>query len=700
MTAALAPRPDPRVGTVVAGCRLVRPLGSGAMGAVYLAAHEPEGTPVVVKLLAADLLSSEPARARFAREAHALSRLPPHANVVHVLALDLEASPPALVLEYAPGTNLEELLRDRGRLAPLEATRVGRDIARGLAVVHAQGIVHRDLKPANVVLGPDGVAKIIDFGVARDAWLSGITLAGQLIGTTMYLAPEQLADAAEGDPDDPRGDLWSLGAVLYHLAAGRPPFDAGDPVELLDLILEGTFPPLRDVISPPPGLEEVVAQLLERDPRRRYARAAEVARDLEHVLAGLPIDVPGLVAPDGQRASLLGRERIVVGRAPGCALVLDDPTVSPRHAQVRRAPAGAELIDLGSAEGTWTDGRRVDGVVLLRDGQEVRVGQVALAFHDPRARAPRTLPGHAPAWGPALLALAERGDPRLTAWTIERALPRLSLLDVGERALAALLGPAPAAAARDHVAAASARDARDALAWLARVHGADGAPGPGGWPGWWIGRRADLPPQLGACGPAALALDLELPGGPAWSRTLGPLDEVVLLGRDPRCQLRLDSPAVSRLHATLARVDRRWALRSESRQGTLLDGHPVPAALLAPGDRLLLGDAALTARAPAPAPGEWSGRPLDRPWFDALVDLGHPSTASALARDVARSGADVEPLARRLAPTPSAVGPLVERLRAALAERAARARAVLERLPPDAARGLQVEPWDEPLAPA
>lgn len=536
--------------------------------------------------------------------------------------------------------------------------------------------------------------------MARDTWLTGITLASQLIGTTRYLAPERLADAAEGDPDDPRGDLWSLGALLYHLAAGRPPFDADDPVALLDLILEGSFRPLRELIDPPPGLEEVVAQLLERDPRRRYARAAEVAQDLEQVLAGLPVDVPGLVAPDGRRASLLGRERIVVGRAPGCALVLDDPTVSPRHAQVRRAPAGAELIDLGSDEGTWLDGLLVDGAVLLRDGQEVRVGRVPLVFHDPRARASRTPPGHAPAWGPALLALAERGDPRVTAWTIERAAPRLSLLDAGERALAALVGAAPAAAARDLVAAASARDAHDALAWLARVHGADGAPGPGGWPGWWVGRRDDLPGQLGACGPAALVLDLEPPRAPPWSRALGPLDEVVLVGRDPRCQLRLDSPATSRLHATLARVDRRWALRNESRQGTLLDGQPVPAALLAPGDRLLLGDEALTARAPAPAPCEGSARPLDGPWFDALVALGHPSTAAALARDVARAEADVEPLARRLAATPAGVGPLVERLRAALAARAARARATLARLPPDAARGLQVEPWDDPLAPA
>ena len=288
------PRRDARLGLEVAGCRVKSFIAAGAMGAVYLAERLADGALVVVKFLSPDLLSSDVARTRFAREGHALSRVPPHPNVVRVLGVALDAAPPCLVLEYAPGSTLETLIRERGRLAPEDAIRAARDIARGLAVIHAQGLVHRDVKPANVVLTPSGAAKIIDFGVSRDSFLSAITAPGQLIGTSLYMAPEHLAGDADGvdDADDPRGDLWALGAVLYHLLTGDPPFDSGDPVDLLELVVDGQFTPLAEALDAPPpaGLEDVVAQLLEPALRHRYGRAAEVAADLDLVLAGAQVN--------------------------------------------------------------------------------------------------------------------------------------------------------------------------------------------------------------------------------------------------------------------------------------------------------------------------------------------------------------------------------------------------------------------------
>lgn len=561
----------------MAGCRLTSFLAAGAMGAVYLAARERDGATVVVKLMASELLSSDVARARFEREAHALSRLPPHPNVVHVLAVALDAAPPALVLEHAPGETLEARVRARGRLAPLEAARVARDVARGLAVIHAQGLIHRDLKPANVVVGPGGAAKIVDFGVSRDSYLSGITAPGQLLGTTLYMAPERLTGGEDGedgdDPDDPRGDLWALGAVLYHLIAGAPPFDTPDLVELMDLVAAGDWTPLEEVLgaAPPPGLDDVLGQLLEPEPAHRYGRAADVVADLERVLAGQEVELPGLVTAQGapRRAAFRrGVERVVVGRAPGCDLVLDAPSVSARHAQLRRTASGYELIDLRSAQGTTVDGSPVRGPVTPRDGARVRVGQVELAFRDPRGRvaAPADLPPQA-LDAAALDALARQGDLRLVAWHIELAAGR------GEAA-------------------------PEALAWLARTGLAPEVTSAARWAGWWVGRRAELPPQRGPAGPLPELLLEARRGGQALSaRRLAAADVVLHVGRDARCELRLDSPQVSRLHLTLARLHRRWALRNESQHGTLLAGQLTSSAVLAPGDALVVGDVELHLRA-------------------------------------------------------------------------------------------------------
>ncbi len=453
-------------------------------------------------------------------------------------------------------------------------------MARGLAVIHAQGLVHRDLKPANVVLGPDGAARIVDFGVSRDSFLSGITAPGQLLGTTLYMAPERLSGDGDDDApdDDPRGDLWALGAVLYHLVTGAPPFDSGDLGELMDLVEEGAFAPLDEALGAPapPGLEDVLAQLLEPERAHRYGRASDVARDVDLVLAGRPVELPGLVvagAPERRAVLRRGAPRLVVGRAAGCDLVVDDPSVSERHAQVRRTATGFELIDLKSARGTTVDGFPVRGPVTPRDGARVRVGEVELVFVDPRGRA------EAPAASAtevveagALDALARAGDRRLVAWHVERA-------------------------------AGGGEDGRAALAWLAATGLAPPevttAPR---WAGWWVGRRTELPPQLGPrvdadAGADAAEVTLELEarrqGQVIGRRRLGPGDLALHVGRDARCELRLESPQVSRLHLTLARLHRAWAFRNESQHGTLLEGQLASAGVLSPGATLLVGDVEL-----------------------------------------------------------------------------------------------------------
>ncbi|MBX3471079.1 MAG: protein kinase, partial [Planctomycetes bacterium] len=374
---------DPLVGRTVAGCRVERPLGRGGMGAVYLA-RDAAGAQVVVKVLAPEVAHDPAVRRRFAREGDALRRLPPHPALVGLRAVEADAEPPAIVMDHVEGAALSRLSRAPARLAPAAAARAARDVATALAVVHAQGLLHRDVKPANVIVRPDGGATLVDFGVARDAFRTALTRTGHMVGSTHYMAPEQWQGAAL----DARADLYGLGATLYHALTGRPPCTGADPAELMDRVLAGDVAPPRALAPEVPlELERVVLQLLSPDPRFRYARAGDVAQDLEQVLAGGAARYPCLVVAgadaDERRIALLPGRRFTLGRDPGCEVALEHPTVSREHAQLRREEGGWVLRDLRSSYGTRVGDERLTGARALVHGDVVRVGDVRLRFDDP-----------------------------------------------------------------------------------------------------------------------------------------------------------------------------------------------------------------------------------------------------------------------------------------------------------------------------
>jgi serine/threonine protein kinase/tetratricopeptide (TPR) repeat protein len=271
------------VGRALGRYRLVSELGSGGMGTVYLAAvPDKSGASVAVKVVHPHLAARDGYVERFHREAD-LGRRVRHANVVATLdAGTAEVDGVAvrfLAMEYVEGRTLRALLDEMGRLPEELCRHVGREIARALAAIHEAGAVHRDLKPDNVLVTREHVVKVMDLGVARvldDA--ARISQTGAFVGSLLYGAPEQMRKGAELDG---RADLHALGLLLYELATGAHPF--GDEFALVLRRLLGETPSRLGRVDPQlsPFLEELVAQLLEKEPERRPASAADVARILE-----------------------------------------------------------------------------------------------------------------------------------------------------------------------------------------------------------------------------------------------------------------------------------------------------------------------------------------------------------------------------------------------------------------------------------
>jgi WD40 repeat protein len=262
-------------------------LGRGGMGVVYKARQTALNRLVALKMILAGAHAGAGLVSRFRAEAETVARLK-HPHIVQVYEVGEAGGLPYCALEFCDGGSLAERLRD-GPLPAGEAAQVTAKLAGAMHAAHQAGVVHRDLKPANVLLTADGSPKVTDFGLAKclDA-ADGQTRSGDLLGTPSYMAPEQ----ARGSLKEigPATDVYALGAILYELLTGRPPFRAATVMETLDLVRNTEpLPPRQLQPKCPRDLEIICLKCLRKEPGKRYARALELAEDLRRFQNGEPI---------------------------------------------------------------------------------------------------------------------------------------------------------------------------------------------------------------------------------------------------------------------------------------------------------------------------------------------------------------------------------------------------------------------------
>jgi WD40 repeat protein/predicted Ser/Thr protein kinase len=297
---------------------LLEEIARGGMGVVYKARQMSLNRPVALKMILAGALASENDVKRFYSEAEAAATLD-HPNIVPIFEVGQHEGQHYFAMAYVDGSSLAGKLEPAG-WQPRVAARLVRQVAEAVQYAHARGVIHRDLKPQNVLLGADGVPRITDFGLAKRVQDdSNLTATGQILGTPSYMSPEQAAGKTR--EIGPLTDVYSLGAILYALLTGRPPFEGPDVISTISQVM------LREPISPRQmnprvdrDMETITLKCLQKDPARRYTSALALADDLGRFLEGVPI----AARPVGKAEHLLrwGRRNPVVATLAATAVLL------------------------------------------------------------------------------------------------------------------------------------------------------------------------------------------------------------------------------------------------------------------------------------------------------------------------------------------------------------------------------------------
>jgi serine/threonine-protein kinase len=342
---------DARIGSEVAGYRIVSVLGQGGMGTVYLAEQTSPRRNVVVKLLRPDLSRDEAFRQRFVHESEAAASTE-HPNIVPIYSAGEADGVLYIAMRYVEGDDLRHLISNRGPLPPDRAIEIVSQIASALDAAHARGLVHRDVKPGNILLDEGGNAYLSDFGLIKRSQVdTGLTETGQFMGSIEYCAPEQI----RGDEVDGRADVYSLACVLYESIAGRPPFQRDTEVATLYAHLEQDPPRLAsDGSGPVRELDPVVAKAMAKRPSDRYASAGEFARAARHAV-GVTSGERQAAAPRSPRRRILVVAVAVAAALAviGLALALssgDDGTPPSGPAATGSLTNVVQRIDPGTGE--------------------------------------------------------------------------------------------------------------------------------------------------------------------------------------------------------------------------------------------------------------------------------------------------------------------------------------------------------------
>ncbi len=257
-------------------------IGKGGMAIVYRAIDNRTGHSVAIKVLRPEFSQDEEFLSRFQREAEAASKVSHH-NIVNLLDVGMDGDSRYLVMEYVQGKTLKEVIRQKGKLPYGTAGQIAIRILSALQHTHRNGIIHRDIKPQNILVQSEGHIKVADFGIARMTNSSTLTKGDSVMGSVHYFSPEQAA----GENAAETSDIYSVGVVMYEMLTGRVPFDGDSPVAVAMQHINNVPKPIND-FSPevPAAVAHVVMVAMEKDPRRRYQSALEMATDLKKALEG------------------------------------------------------------------------------------------------------------------------------------------------------------------------------------------------------------------------------------------------------------------------------------------------------------------------------------------------------------------------------------------------------------------------------
>ncbi|MEZ6140604.1 MAG: protein kinase [Zavarzinella sp.] len=269
----------PEPGATIDKYLLIEKIGQGGVGVVYRALHQKLNCLVAIKFLR-DRSTDTGRLQSFCAEARLLAQIN-HPNIVRVL--DFEDSPemPYVVMEYVDGVSGADLLKQTNKITLDRAINLVVNVSRGLAGVQHLGIVHRDIKPANILLDREGGVRLVDFGLAYRPIGNSESADGYVKGTPAYMSPEQIKHVSKIDH---RADIYSLGATLFHLVTGQPPFHAGSPQDIMRKQLDSPIP-LAHLVNPdlPELLSKIIVKMMEKDPSQRYAEYAELIADLNQL---------------------------------------------------------------------------------------------------------------------------------------------------------------------------------------------------------------------------------------------------------------------------------------------------------------------------------------------------------------------------------------------------------------------------------
>jgi serine/threonine protein kinase len=372
-------------------------IGRGGMSVVYKARQRSLERHVALKILRDEYLHDPTVRERFLEEARALAGLD-HPNIVKVFQIGECLAGPYFVMELIDGLSLAALIK-QGSVSTSATLTLMIPVTEGIHHVHERGIIHRDLKPSNILIRSSHRPVVMDFGLAKvSSKNASLTEPGTIVGTPAFMAPEQAGDSW-GTPG-PRSDVYSLGAILYALLAGRPPFEGATLSQIVARVTSAEPPvPLRRLRPEVPArLERICMKCLSKQPIQRFASARTLAQSLRNCWAELARSRPrqGTVRASrggfylvslksGQRVRLLDTLTIL-GRASECDVVLRHSEVSKRHCRVIIEDSQAYVEDLGSANGTFVNDRRVKRC-HLKNGDRLHVASQAFEVRsgDPAA---------------------------------------------------------------------------------------------------------------------------------------------------------------------------------------------------------------------------------------------------------------------------------------------------------------------------